>query len=369
MCTDGPHSLTSARREQFAARILDWSARHGRTDLPWQHDPTPYRVWVSEIMLQQTRVSVVIPYFDRFMQRFPDLQRLAEADQDAVLHLWSGLGYYARARNLQRAARIVVSDHGGRFPEQLETVRTLPGIGRSTAGAILSLACGQRQTILDGNVRRALSRCFAVDGWPGHRAVLEQLWALAEGLTPHTRVAAYNQAMMDLGATLCTRSRPACERCPVAGQCVALARGQPCAYPAPKPRREVPARAARLLLVHRPDGHVLLQQRPPNGIWGGLWVLPELPPGQDPAAWCRQHLGVDLAWLEKLPPRRHTFSHFHLDIQPMAAMLRHEPAAVADDTSRWTNPASPGALGVPSPVQRLLRESAALPRIQSGEDE
>jgi A/G-specific adenine glycosylase len=345
--------------EPFAAAVLDWFERHGRKDLPWQRQPTPYRVWVSEIMLQQTQVAVVIPYFERFMARFPDLAALAAACEDEVLHLWSGLGYYARARNLHRAARVIAAEHGGVFPRDIAQVQALPGIGRSTAGAVLSLACGQHHAILDGNCKRVLARCFAVPGWPGSSPVLAELWRLAERLTPAAGTARYNQAMMDLGATLCTRAAPACGRCPLAHGCRALAEGRVGDYPAPKPRRALPVRGTRMLLIRDPAGAVLLQRRPPAGIWGGLWTPPETAPDHDPRDWCRERLGAAVARLEMLPPRRHTFSHFHLDIQPLAVQLGDMPAAVADDDGlRWADPATPGALGLPAPIRRLLDETA-----------
>jgi len=345
--------------ERFADALLVWFELHGRKDLPWQRDPTPYRVWVSEIMLQQTRVSVVVPYFERFMERFPALSNLAAAELDEVLHLWSGLGYYARARNLHRAARIVVSEHGGEFPRTLDRLRGLPGIGRSTAGAILSLACGQRHPILDGNVKRVLARCFAVPGWPGGAAVIDRLWALSEHCTPRVRVAEYNQAMMDLGATLCARSRPDCGRCPLAIGCEALARGNPTGYPHPKPRRSIPVRETRMLAVLNGVGEVLLERRPAVGVWGGLWSLPECGPDLPPEDWCRDRLGAVPRRVEKLSSRRHTFSHFHLDITPLRVPLEGEPKAVAEDDGHlWYNPRSPAPVGLAAPVARILREIA-----------
>ena len=272
----------------FAERLLAWFADHGRHDLPWQRDPSPYGVWVSEIMLQQTQVATVIPYYERFMARFPDLAALAEAPLDEVLAHWSGLGYYARARNLHRAARQAMAEHGGRLPETIDALQALPGIGRSTAGAILSLALGQRHPILDGNVKRVLARHAAVAGWPGKAAVQRTLWELAEARTPRRRVADYNQAMMDLGATLCTRARPACERCPVAADCRAREQGLQTDYPGPRPRRELPERQVQMLLVRDPQGRVLLERRPPQGVWGGLWCLPELATEADPLARCRE---------------------------------------------------------------------------------
>jgi A/G-specific adenine glycosylase len=358
----------SGEPDAFAAAVLAWFRVHGRTDLPWQRDPTPYRVWVSEIMLQQTQVAVVIPYFERFTARFPDVAALAAAEQDDVLHLWSGLGYYARARNLHRAARRIVDQHDGRFPEDIGLLQTLPGIGRSTAGAILSLSLGQRQPILDGNCKRVLARCFAVEGWPGRTAVLAELWRLAELLTPADEVGGYNQAMMDLGATLCTRGSPACARCPLSAGCIARRQGNPAAYPAPKPKRDTPVRTAGFVLALDPAGRLLLERRPPDGIWGGLWVPPQLAAGELPDQWCLNRLGCEPRRLEMLPPRRHTFTHFHLDIQPYAVLLAREPATVADAGGRaWVDPAAPGAIGLPAPMRRLLTEAASLYRHDDGD--
>ncbi|WP_462321591.1 A/G-specific adenine glycosylase [Halochromatium sp.] len=349
----------TAAVDDFGQRLLRWFDRHGRQDLPWQRDATPYRVWISEIMLQQTQVAVVVPYFERFMARFPDLATLATAEPDEVLHLWSGLGYYARARNLHRTAQVIVSEHQGRFPEQIEVLETLPGIGRSTAGAILSLALGQHHPILDGNCKRVLARCFAIPGWPGGSAVLRQLWALAEALTPVQRVAAFNQAMMDLGATLCKRSSPACASCPLADCCQALAQDRVRDYPAPKPRKRVPLRAAQVLLVQDQQGQLLLQRRPPAGIWGGLWTPPELDVDADVADWCRSRLQASVLRLEMLPPRRHTFSHFQFEMQPVLVLLASPPARIGDEGDKvWVDPAQPGGLGLPAPIRHILAELA-----------
>ncbi|MCB2263972.1 MAG: A/G-specific adenine glycosylase [Candidatus Thiosymbion ectosymbiont of Robbea hypermnestra] len=343
--------------DQVAAALLPWFDRHGRKDLPWQQDPSPYRVWVSEIMLQQTRVAVVLPYFARFLVRFPAVTDLAAADRDQILHLWSGLGYYARARNLHKAARLIVADHGGCLPDDIQQLQALPGIGRSTAGAILSLARGQRHPILDGNAKRVLARCFAVPGWPGQGAVLRRLWALAETCTPREGVRAYNQAIMDLGATLCTRHEPGCDRCPLAQGCLARRAGTPTAFPEPKPRKDLPVRALRLLVVRNPAGEILLERRAPTGIWGGLWSLPECDPEQDASDWCRQHLGAVPRRVEMLPVRRHTFSHFLLDIGPLRVELPSDATAIADtDRALWRDPRRPGTLGLAAPIARILRE-------------
>ena len=332
----------------FAGRVLAWYDIHGRKDLPWQHQPTPYRVWVSEIMLQQTQVATVIPYYERFMARFPDLATLAAADIDEVLAHWSGLGYYARARNLHKAARIIVDEHQASFPETFDQVQALPGIGRSTAGAILSLACGQRHPILDGNVKRVLARHAAIDGWPGRGAVLSRLWALADAHTPAQRVAAYNQAMMDLGATVCTRTRPVCDACPVSGDCRARAQGEVERYPGRKPKKALPVRQTVMLLLCDRDGRVLLERRPPSGVWGGLWSLPEFDTPEHALDWAgtRQH--------ETWKTVRHTFTHFHLDITPLRVPAGSGHDAVAEDRYRWHDPALP-APGMPAPVVKLLK--------------
>jgi len=341
----------------FAARIVAWFERHGRHDLPWQRERSPYAVWVSEIMLQQTQVATVIPYYERFMQRFPDVRALAGAPQDEVLHHWSGLGYYARARNLQRAAQQVVDEHNGLFPQEIAAVEALPGIGRSTAGAILSLALGQRHPILDGNVKRVLARHAAVPGWPGETAVLRRLWELAEAHTPQQRVGDYNQAMMDLGSGVCTRSAPRCDACPVATDCAASRQGTQADFPGRRPKKALPVREVRMLLLRDPHGRVLLEQRPPQGIWGGLWGLPELDPEQDPGLWCAQNGLVIAGPARELPPRRHSFTHFHLHILAQEIPLAEPGCRVMDGEQRvWYNLRHPDARGLAAPIARLLRE-------------
>jgi A/G-specific adenine glycosylase len=345
------------KNRAFSRQLLRWFERHGRKDLPWQREPTPYRVWVSEIMLQQTRVSTVIPYFQRFMSRFPYLAGLAAAPEDEVLHHWSGLGYYARARNLHRAAKQVRDKHGGRFPEDFDAVQALPGIGRSTAGAVLSLALGQSHPILDGNVKRVLARCFAVEGWPGQVGVLKHLWRLAEELLPDQRVAEYNQALMDLGAGICTRRNPDCENCPFAGICLALQQGTPERYPAPKPKKSLPVKSVQMLMLRNGSGGLLLEKRPPQGVWGGLWSLPECPREGDPISWCVERLGKRGRHLESWPIRRHTFTHFHLDITPVEIALEGADLSVMDgDRVVWYNLDDPDPLGLAAPVKRLIGE-------------
>ncbi|NOX77265.1 MAG: A/G-specific adenine glycosylase [Gammaproteobacteria bacterium] len=336
----------------FSHRVLDWFEQHGRQGLPWQQNPTSYRVWVSEIMLQQTQVAMVIPYFEAFMTRFPTLRALADAEQDQVLARWSGLGYYARARNLHRAAQILRDDFGGRFPGDFDAVVSLPGIGRSTAGAILSLSQGQHHA-MDGNVKRVLARFFAVPGWPGSASVMAELWHYAEQLTPKNRVAGYNQAMMDLGSGICTRSRPRCNDCPLHKDCAAHVAGMQSEFPGKKPRKIVPVREVQMLLLSNNGGEVLLQRRPPSGIWGGLLSLPELPMDEDAAAWCRSRLGLKVVERKRWAVLRHTFSHFHLDISPVALTMESPVDCVMDGAEwLWYNGATEA--GLPAPVTRLL---------------
>jgi A/G-specific adenine glycosylase len=348
----GPEGATD-----FSQRVLAWFDRHGRKDLPWQRPRDPYRVWVSEIMLQQTQVNTVIDYFQRFMEAFPDVASLAAAEQDRVMHQWSGLGYYARARNLHRAARQVMTQYRGRVPSEIDSLQTLPGIGRSTAGAIRSLAFGEFAPILDGNVKRVLARHFAVEGWPGHTAVQKRLWQLSERLTPRKRTADFNQAMMDLGATLCRRGRPSCHACPLETSCRALAEGDPARYPAPKARKALPVRATRMVILRDEAGAILLERRPPSGIWGGLWSLPEAPPDRPLKAWCRDVLGCEVEERSRLHPRRHTFSHFHLDITPVLVAMKNPAKGLMDDGARvWYKLSRPDSRGLAAPVSRILGE-------------
>jgi len=339
---------------RFAPRVLDWFDEHGRKHLPWQRDTTPYRVWVSEIMLQQTQVATAIPYYEAFMARFPTLATLADAPLDDVLAHWAGLGYYARARNLHRCARVLRDRHDGVFPTDLAGVEALPGIGRSTAGAILSLALGQPHPILDGNVKRVLARAFAVPGWPGKSAVLNRLWALSEQVTPSERTAAFNQAMMDLGATLCTRSRPDCARCPLADGCRGLAEGDPVRYPGKKPSKTTPVRATYLIAARSSNGALLLERRPASGIWGGLWSLPELERLEDLPARLAD-FGLEATGEGESAARlRHTFSHYHLDIDVHALPVRYDATGVLEgDRLVWYNGGPPPG-GLPAPVARIL---------------
>ena len=339
----------------FADRLLGWFDTHGRKDLPWQQSKDAYRIWVSEIMLQQTQVRTVIPYFERFMVSFPDVLALAKAPRDDVLQHWSGLGYYARARNLHKAAKMICDEYDGDFPATFETAMDLPGIGRSTAGAILALAFDQRHSILDGNVKRVLARHEAVEGWPGTTEVAKQLWHLADRNTPEENVAAYTQAIMDLGATLCTRSKPGCERCPVAEDCAANLADAVSKYPGSKPKRKKPLRMTTMVIASH-NGHVYLERRPEAGIWGGLWSLPEID-GQAAAAWCRDRFESDVAEVEPWQVLRHSFSHYDLDIQPIAVRVAAPFSKVADnDGARWHRLGDELRGGVAAPVNRLLEK-------------
>ena len=337
----------------FASRLLAWYRRYGRKHLPWQRDIDPYRVWVSEIMLQQTQVTTVIPYFERFMASFPDIGTLADAAQDAVLAHWSGLGYYARARNLHAAAQIVRDAHAGVFPTDFDTVVALPGIGRSTAGAILAIACGVRHPILDGNVKRVLARHAAIAGWPGSSAVAKQLWTLAERRTPAARVNHYTQAIMDLGATLCTRRRPDCAACPVADDCRARQTGTVERYPGRKPKPVKPLRQTTMVLAVE-SASVYLERRPASGIWGGLWSLPELA-ADSPSDWCEARFAVTPTESVRWSTVRHSFSHYDLDIEPVVLRLAAAPRKLADDDAgHWVplHSAPPG--GMAAPVKKLI---------------
>ncbi len=348
-----------AARFSFSAAVLAWFDRAGRKHLPWQQDITPYRVWVSEIMLQQTQVSTVIPYFQRFMERFPDVQALAAAPVNDVLALWTGLGYYSRARNLHRTAIIICEQYDGIFPAAVDTLASLPGIGRSTAAAIVSIAHGTPAAILDGNVKRVLARFHAVPGWPGDSPVAKALWQYAEQHTPSRRAAEYTQAMMDLGAIVCTRSKPRCDACPLQAHCLARQQDSIAQYPGKKTRKALPVRAVQMLMIRNPAGELLLQQRPPAGLWGGLWCLPEIPADADAAAGCQALCGQRPQRITVWPGWRHSFSHYHLEITPVLLQLARAPRRIAEEGSRWVAPGSASALGLPAPLVRLLAELSA----------
>ena len=337
-------------------RLLEWFDQHGRHNLPWQRNPSAYRVWVSEIMLQQTQVATVIPYFERFMRRFRSVQSLARADLDEVLHLWSGLGYYARGRNLHRAAKLIIDEHGGIFPRAIDELIALPGIGRSTAGAILSLAYNERHPILDGNVKRVLTRYHEVAGWPGRPDVLRQLWSHAEHHTPHERVADYTQAIMDLGATLCVRSKPNCDVCPLQTGCGANAQQTQSLYPERKKRSALPLKETRFVIARSKDGSVLLCKRPPVGIWGGLWGFPEIETDAGIETWCLKHDLELVGEPTQLPLFTHSFTHFRLAITPFeCAVIENNRSVMDSQRWLWYNVHKPVRIGLSKPVQQLLR--------------
>ncbi|HQR04437.1 MAG: A/G-specific adenine glycosylase [Proteobacteria bacterium] len=337
---------------EFAAALIAWHRRHGRHDLPWQQSRDPYRVWLSEIMLQQTRVATVIPYYLRFLERFPALDALARAEDEEVMVLWSGLGYYARARNLHACARAVMARHGGVFPRDPTVIAGLPGIGRSTANAIATFCFGARAPIVDGNVKRVFARCFGIEGFPGAPAVEREMWALADTLMPARHGDAYIQAQMDLGATICTRGKPGCDACPVAAACIARRDGRQAELPFPRPRKAMPEREAIILVLeHR--GRILLEQRPPSGIWGGLLSLPELPAGTDAGEHAQRTLGCDSGDWEELPGLVHAFTHFRLHLTPLRTRAKPRPG-VREDGLRWVAKEALTAMPLPAPIRRLL---------------
>ena len=368
------HTSSDALADSFAERLIAWQAEHGRHDLPWQNTRDAYRIWLSEIMLQQTQVATVIPYYRRFLERFPDVAALASAPQDDVMALWSGLGYYSRARNLHRCAQAVVADHGGRFPSDPETLATLPGIGRSTAAAIAAFAYDAHAAILDGNVKRVLARVFGIEGFPGTPKIEREMWTLAESLLPQRDLPAYTQGMMDLGATLCGRGKPRCGECPFDGDCVAHATGRERVLPTSKPKKVQPERYVDVLVIRAGD-RVLFERRPDSGIWGGLWSLPELTPPTDARdaddAVLRERLtahaaalGARLGTVASLMPLHgltHVFTHFKLHLRPWLVTLSvsagksgEDALALQNDSSRaWLDGAGVAAAGLPSPIRKI----------------
>ncbi len=346
----------------FAKAVVRWQKRHGLHDLPWQGTRDPYAIWLAEIMLQQTQVATVVPYYRRFRERFPDITSLAAASEDEVLRLWSGLGYYTRARNLHRAAQRVIERHAGVFPGTLADIADLPGIGRSTAAAIAGFAFGARAAILDGNVKRVLARHFLVEGFPGERAVEQRLWALAESLVPARDNDAYIQGLMDLGATVCTARNPQCAGCPVRPTCGAWAANRVAGLPAPRPRKTVPTRRTAMLVLRHGD-EVMLEKRPSFGVWGGLWCFPELARGDDAAAvvaaavaaLCAQRYGCVTGRVTRLGVLRHGFTHFTLDITPVVVEVRRLTPRAAQPGVVWLPVAEALGAAVPAPVRKLLR--------------
>lgn len=344
--------------ESFAARLLAWFDVAGRHDLPWQHPRTPYRVWLSEVMLQQTQVATVIPYFQRFVDALPHLRALADAPADRVLALWSGLGYYTRARNLHAAAQLCVERYGGELPRDVGALAALPGIGRSTAAAIAAQAWNDRHAILDGNVKRALARFHGIEGWPGAPRVEKRLWAFAQAHVddpslPGDRLADYTQAQMDFGATLCTRSRPACVICPLRDDCIARIEGRQDELPTPRPSKALPRREAVVLVLRDRDGRILLQRRAPTGVWASLWSLPQFDDATDADAWLsRQAADAEARmWLDDVA---HGFSHYHLTLKPRLHRVGRADRVGEDDGMAWVSAADLAALGIPAPIRTLL---------------
>ena len=353
----------NAPADSFAGRLLAWWDVHGRKNLPWQQERTPYRVWIAEIMLQQTQVSTVVPYFERFVARFPDVRALADADLDEVLHLWSGLGYYARGRNLHRAAGIVAREHGGVFPDTVDAAQTLPGIGRSTAAAIVAQGYGRRAAILDANVKRVLARRHGVGGPVMSTAALDALWRLADAHTPAQRVADYTQAIMDLGATVCVRRRPRCQQCPVRADCQARVAGDPERYPERTPRRARRVERSRFFVVVDPQGACLVEQRPPRGIWGGLWSPPQRG-AEEPVESFLEAAGIAPDLVRQVRAAdvfRHGFTHFDLDVEPVYVRLKSRPPQVRETAARWIHPHG-HRLGLSKVAARLVAGSGDPPR-------
>lgn len=341
----------------FALRIIAWQKQHGRHDLPWQtkpnQAPSPYAIWVSEIMLQQTQVTAVIGYYQRFMARFPTIQSLAAADQDEVLQHWSGLGYYSRARNLHHAAQTIVDTLDGEFPQDFVVMQTLSGIGRSTAAAIAAFAFHQVQTILDGNVKRVLARHFAIDGWPGNPKIEKAMWTLAESLLPQSGMVAYTQGLMDLGATLCTRSKPQCNTCPLNTTCLAYAQQRVHVLPTPKPKKVSPQKHTTMLIL-RQGNDILLQKRPTKGIWGGLWSLPEIDMQTiaTEAAW--NMFGLHTEPQEPLPVLQHAFTHYKLDILPQPLEVVSKDTYTPAPNTLWLGINEAISAAIPTPVRKIL---------------
>lgn len=341
--------------ENFAPRVLAWFDEYGRKNLPWQENKTPYRVWISEIMLQQTQVTTVIPYYLKFMKSFPTVEALAAADQEKVLAHWSGLGYYARARNMHKAAQRLVDEMDSEFPHSVEAVCELPGIGRSTAAAILSISRGVQAAILDGNVKRVLARFHAVPKWPGEKQTENAMWDLAETYMPSSRCADYTQAMMDLGATLCTRSKPQCLICPLMGDCQAQKTPDPTQYPIKKPKKAAkPEKSVQLLVLRNPQEQILLEKRPPTGIWGGLWSLPELSSGESIVMHVEQRFAAPVSSVIPLSSFRHTFSHYHLDITPSSVQVGEAHQVMEPSKYQWFDYQDALLLGLPAPVRSIF---------------
>ncbi len=344
----------ASKKFNFSDALLTWFDQHGRKNLPWQDPITPYRVWLSEVMLQQTQVETVIPYFKRFLEHFPEINKMAEAPLDEILHLWTGLGYYARARNLHKCAQTIVSEFDGEFPSDIESLISLPGIGRSTACAIASIAFGQPTAIMDGNVKRVLTRFHAVGGWPGKPAVEKTLWVHAQDHMPEQRCGDYTQAIMDLGATLCTRSKPACLICPMQKHCKAYKTHTVDQYPEKKPKKTIPEKSTVMLLAQNSAGDVFLQQRPQQGIWGGLWSLPEFTSKEQALTYCNNSFGPASA-TQEWPAITHVFSHYKLHITPVHAQISNTTSLQEPASQLWYSADGTQKLGLAAPVKKLLQ--------------
>ncbi|MSP87050.1 MAG: A/G-specific adenine glycosylase [Methylotenera sp.] len=338
----------------FASRLITWQKIHGRHDLPWQNTADPYAIWVSEIMLQQTQVTAVIGYYSKFMQRFPDIATLANASQEDVLQHWSGLGYYSRARNLHHAAMHIIDSHHGLFPQDFDTIQTLPGIGRSTAAAIASFAFNQVQTILDGNVKRVLARHFLVEGWPSTTKVEKQLWQLAEQLLPKVDMVAYTQGLMDLGATICSRRKPKCSDCPLINTCAAYQQHRVDTLPTAKPRKAIPEKHTTMLILLHGD-EVMLEKRPPTGIWGGLWSFPETEAKLDFDAVVLNQFDITALASKPLPALTHTFTHFKLHIQPQPLHVLKRPPNSCEPRLMWLNVEDAIGAAIATPIRKILQ--------------
>ncbi|MBF0751368.1 MULTISPECIES: A/G-specific adenine glycosylase [unclassified Pasteurella] len=361
----------SSPQAPFAQSVLKWYDQFGRKHLPWQRNKTLYGVWLSEVMLQQTQVVTVIPYFERFIKTFPNVTELANASLDEVLHLWTGLGYYARARNLHKAAQKVRDEFNGIFPTSFEQVWALPGVGRSTAGAILSSVLNQPYPILDGNVKRVLARYFSIEGWPGEKKVENRLWHLTEEVTPTQYVADFNQGMMDIGAVICTRTKPKCELCPLKKDCLAYKNGSWALFPGKKPKKMLPERETYFLILSK-NGKVWLEQRENSGLWGGLFCFPQFESREDLLTYLSNE---GISYYQSWPSFRHTFSHFHLDIYPIYAeqdniqieqenrdwrKVMEKPKeykpSLSSAVKYWYDPKNPEQIGLAQPVKNLLMQ-------------
>jgi len=356
--------MITVSNSNFYKAVLLWFSQHGRKDLPWQKDPSPYSVWISEIMLQQTQVKTVIPYYQKFMAAFPSLDSLAQATEDEVLALWSGLGYYSRARNLYKTALLLsesklIENAQQGFPDTVTQLQSLPGIGRSTAGAIVALAMNKRAAILDGNVKRVLTRCFAIDGWPGKSAINKQLWQLSEQLTPDIQIKDYTQAMMDLGATVCSRTNPDCDSCPLTNMCIANKQGEQNLYPGRKKKSSLPDKHQYFYLLTNDDNQILMEQRPATGVWGGLWAPPAVDKNTDCTDYLLNKYGITTESETPLAEFKHTFSHFHLHLYPVKARIvnRVVDLEICENNLRWDSLDNWLKSGISTAVRKMLLQT------------